>query len=177
MIYNINKARKNQVLISQLPDNLRHEYHIYCDEYSTEFQSSFLEELDKLKTKPLVQHRFWDCLTNYTAHHKCGEKVKQYLGDAILDYRLGCLYDKYDLDEKNLKRWSVDRLLDRMDEEIKKYGNFRMFYYLINKNVFQRECIINNYDYSPRKYLDLFDIPEEIKDEIWLKVQIDELPY
>ena len=117
-----NFAAQNQILISQLPENLRYEYHIYCDEYSDKFQALFLAELEKLKDDHWLQYRFWDCFTNYTAHHAAGKDARQFLGDEELDKRLSYLYNAYDVDKEHLQKWTIEKELAFIGKALRKHG-------------------------------------------------------
>lgn len=160
-------AAQNQILISQLPEDLRHEYHIYCDEYSDKFQAMFLAEFEKLKDNPRLQYHFWDCFTNYTAHHVAGERAKQFLGDEELDKRLSYLCNAYDVDEKNLKMWTLDEEFKFMNEALRKHGaSCTLVDSLINQSRWNSERHLHNGNYPVEKYLDYFDINDSLKEEI-----------
>ncbi|MBR4924599.1 MAG: hypothetical protein IKZ61_02495 [Prevotella sp.] len=162
-----NLARENQVLISQLPEDLRRDYHIYCDQYSIEFQAKFLPELLLLKDRPEVQYRFWDCFTNYTYHHFAGESAKQYTGDPILDSRLDYLYREYDSDPENLQKWRIKDEIRFICKMIEQMGyEINMLDCFLKEMEWRKECASHNQDYPTEKYVDMFDIDEEGKTKI-----------
>lgn len=160
-----NVAAQNQILISQLPENLRYEYHIYCDEYSDKFQALFLAELEKLKDDHWLQYRFWDCFTNYTAHHVAGESAKQFLGNEELDKRLSYLYNAYDVDKEHLQKWTIEKELAFIGKALRKHG-FNLAMTTLNRLKWYRELNLHNGNYSVEKYLDFFDIDDSIKEQI-----------
>lgn len=158
-------AAQNQILISQLPENLRYEYHIYCDEYSDKFQALFLAELEKLKDDHWLQYRFWDCFTYYTAHHVAGESAKQFLGNEDLDKRLSYLYNAYDVDKEHLQKWTIEKELAFIGKALRKHG-FNLAMTTLNRLKWYRELNLHNGNYSVEKYLDFFDIDDSIKEQI-----------
>jgi len=158
-------AAQNQILISQLPENLRHDYHIYCDEYSDKFQTLFLAELEKLKDEPDLQHRFWDCFTHYTKHHVAGERAKLFTGDEKLDKRLSYLYNAYDVDKEHLQKWTIEKELAFIGKALRKHG-FKLAMTTLNRLKWYRELSLHNGNYSVEKYLDFFDIDDSIKEQI-----------
>ena len=165
-MYNNEKlAAQNQNLISQLPENLRYEYHIYCDEYSDKFQALFLAELEKLKDDHWLQYRFWDCFTHYTKHHVAGESAKQFLGNEELDKRLSYLYNAYDVDKEHLQKWTIEKELDFINEALQKHG-FNLAMTTLNRLKWYREQNLNNGNYSVEKYLDYFEIDDSTKEQI-----------
>lgn len=167
-------AAQNQILISQLPENLRYEYHIYCDEYSDKFQALFLAELEKLKDDHWLQYRFWDCFTNYTAHHVAGERAKQFLGNEELDKRLSYLYYAYDVDEKNLRMWTLEKEFEFMNEALQKHGvSCTLFDSVINQYQWNVERQHHNGNYPIEKYLDYFDIDDSIKEQIMNDLKVE----
>lgn len=158
-------AAQNQILISQLPENLRYEYHIYCDEYSDKFQALFLAELEKLKNDPWLQHRFWECFTHYTKHHVAGERAKLFTGDEKLDKRLSYLYNAYDVDKEHLQKWTIEKELAFIGKALRKHG-FKLAKTTLNRLKWYRELNLHNGNYSVEKYLDFFDIDDSIKEQI-----------
>ena len=165
-MYNNEKlAAQNQNLISQLPENLRYEYHIYCDEYSDKFQALFLAELEKLKDDHWLQYRFWDCFTHYTKHHVAGESAKQFLGNEELDKRLSYLYNAYDVDKEHLQKWTIEKELAFIGKALRKHG-FNLAMTTLNRLKWYRELNLHNGNYSVEKYLDFFDIDDSIKEQI-----------
>ena len=158
-------AAQNQILISQLPENLRYEYHIYCDEYSDKFQALFLAELEKLKDDHWLQYRFWDCFTNYTAHHVAGERAKQFLGNEELDKRLSYLYNAYDVDKEHLQKWTIEKELAFIGKALRKHG-FNLAMTTLNRLKWYRELNLHNGNYSVEKYLDYFEIDNSTKEQI-----------
>ena len=165
-MYNNEKlAAQNQNLISQLHENLRYEYHIYCDEYSDKFQALFLAELEKLKDDHWLQYRFWDCFTHYTKHHVAGESAKQFLGNEELDKRLSYLYNAYDVDKEHLQKWTIEKELAFIGKALRKHG-FNLAMTTLNRLKWYRELNLHNGNYSVEKYLDFFDIDDSIKEQI-----------
>ena len=165
-------AAQNQILISQLPENLRYEYHIYCDEYSDKFQALFLAELEKLKDDHWLQYRFWDCFTNYTAHHVAGERAKQFLGNEELDKRLSYLYNAYDVDKEHLQKWTIEKELAFIGKALRKHG-FNLAMTTLNRLKWYRELNLNNGNYPVEKYLDYFEIDDSIKEQITNDLKVE----
>ena len=165
-------AAQNQILISQLPENLRYEYHIYCDEYSDKFQALFLAELEKLKDDHWLQYRFWDCFTNYTAHHVAGESAKQFLGNEELDKRLSYLYNAYDVDKEHLQKWTIEKELAFIGKALRKHG-FNLAMTTLNRLKWYRELNLHNGNYSVEKYLDYFEIDDSIKEQITNDLKVE----
>ena len=158
-------AAQNQILISQLPENLRREYHIYCDEFSNKFHALFLAELEKLKDEPELQHRFWDRFTFFSAHHAAGKDARQFLGDDELDKRLSYLYNAYDVDKEHLQKWTIEKELAFIGKALQKHG-FNLAMTTLNRLKWYRELNLHNGNYSVEKYLDFFDIDDSIKEQI-----------
>ena len=172
-MYNNEKvAAQNQNLISQLPENLRYEYHIYCDEYSDKFQALFLAELEKLKDDHWLQYRFWDCFTHYTKHHVAGESAKQFLGNEELDKRLSYLYNAYDVDKEHLQKWTIEKELAFIGKALRKHG-FNLAMTTLNRLKWYRELNLHNGNYSVEKYLDFFDIDDSIKEQITNELKLE----
>lgn len=165
---NKQKARKNQVLISQLPEYIRYQYQVYCVEYSTEFQSKFLHVLDKLKDNPDVQFRVWDQFTYYTYHYRVGiENEKKLTGDPQIDSILRYLYHEYELDPEHLKKKRIEEEIEYIDKTLKKTNcKVGVVTCMLNSIGWRRELALHNFDYPTEKYVDMFDIDEETKTKI-----------
>lgn len=165
-------AAQNQILISQLPENLRHDYHIYCDEYSDKFQALFLAELEKLKDDPELQHCFGDCFTHYTTHRVAGKSARLFTGDKVLDKRLFYLYNAYDVDKEHLQKWTIEKELDFINEALQKHG-FNLAMTTLNRLKWYREQNLNNGNYPVEKYLDYFEIDDSIKEQITNDLKVE----
>lgn len=168
-----NLAAQNQILISQLPKNLRHEYNVYCSIYSHKFQATFLAELEKLKDNPDLQYHFWDCFTNYTAHHVAGECAKKYTGNEKLDERLSFLYYAYDTDEEHVRRWTFEKEIDFLENTLRKHGvSCNLCKSLLSHIDWYRECNLHRGNYPVEKYLDYFDIDDTLKEKITNELKV-----
>ena len=165
MTTNLNLAAQNQNLICQLPESLRNEYYDYCADFSTEFETLFLAELEKLKGDPESQHCFWDCFTHYAAHHAAGKSAKLFTGDEELDKRLSYLYNAYDVDKEHLQKWTIEKELAFIGKALRKHG-FNLAMTTLNQLQWYREQTLNNGNYPVEKYLDYFEIDDSIKEQI-----------
>lgn len=167
-----NVAAQNQILISQLPENLRYEFCDYCADFSTEFETLFLAELEKLKDDPELQHRFWDCFTHYTTHRVAGKSARLFTGDKVLDKRLFYLYNAYDVDKEHLQKWTIEKELAFIGKALRKHG-FNLAMTTLNRLKWYRELNLHNGNYSVEKYLDYFEIDDSIKEQITNDLKVE----
>lgn len=105
-------------LLAQMSDWIYDMYLIYCTHYSEAYKLHFLKVLVKL---PHNEQRYvFDVVTNYSAHHRCGERAKQYPQDARLRKIVEDLYNAYDADPKHI---AFHKHKAELEEFGKKYHN------------------------------------------------------